>query len=73
MVSRQSFINKLREQNYTYKNQLKRTYMWKKKGGTHMVFVPMTEFLDDEWVQSQLGQMGCTAEEIKSFISMCHN
>jgi hypothetical protein len=73
MVNRQAFVNKLREKKYSFKGQQKRTYLWKKDGGTHRVFVPMKDLLDDEWVQSQLGQMGCSAEEIRLFIGSCKN
>ena len=73
MVNRQSFVNKLREKKYSFKTQQKRTYLWKKDGGTHRVFVPMKDLLDDEWVESQLRQMGCDEAEIKNFINSCHN
>jgi hypothetical protein len=35
MVRRESFQNKLRELNYTYKTKQKRTTLWRKVGGTH--------------------------------------
>jgi hypothetical protein len=73
MVNRQAFVNKLCEKKYSFKGQQKRTYLWKKDGGTHRVFVPMKDLLDDEWVQSQLGQMGCSAEEIRLFIGSRKN
>ena len=68
MVRRDSFINKIREHGYTYKSQQKRTYLWRKKGGTHHMSVPMAELLEDEYVTSVLGQAGCTRDEILAFI-----
>ena len=49
MVSRQAFINKLRDLNYRYKNQQKRTQLWRHAGGTHRIFVPLCDLLDDEY------------------------
>jgi hypothetical protein len=73
MVRRQAFINKLYEKKYSFKNQLKRTLLYKKDGGTHRVFVPLRDLLDDEFVESQLRQMGCDEKEIKTFIAQCQN
>lgn len=71
MVSRSAVINKLRELNYSYKEQLKRTYVYKKDGGTQRVFVPMRDLIADEWVMSQFQQIGMTEDEVKRFIGMC--
>ena len=73
MVSRQQFLNKLHEKNYRYKDTQKRTFMYRKVGGTHRVFVPMRDILDDGWVMSTLAQMGCDKEEIETFIRCCEN
>ena len=35
MVRRDRFINKIRELKYSYKDQQKRTYLYRKTGGTH--------------------------------------
>ena len=71
MVRRDSFINKLRKLNYTYKSQQRRTYLWRKVGGTHYVSVPMAEMLEDEFVTSSLRQAGCQEEDIKAFLASC--
>ena len=68
MIRRESFINKLRELKYTYKAQQKRTYLWRKIGGTHFVSVPMADLLEDEYVASTLRQCGCKDPEIQAFI-----
>ena len=73
MVSRQSFINKIRELGYTYKSQQKRTYLWRKTGGTHYISVPMADLLEDEFVMSSLRQAGCRDEEISSFLTAAKN
>lgn len=43
--------------------------MWRKRGGTHRVFVPLTDSLEDEFVISSLRQAGCTDDEIKAFVA----
>ena len=69
MVSRQSFVNKLRDLNYRYKNQQKRTQLWRRVGGTHRVFVPLCDNLDDEYVRSALRQTELLSnDEIEEFI-----
>ena len=68
MVRRESFINKIRSLNYTYKSQQKRTYLWRKVGGTHYISVPMADLLEDEFVASALRQAGCPEDEIRSFL-----
>lgn len=69
MVSRETFINKIRSLGYKYKNQQKRTYMYRKVGGTHRIFVPMADLLEDEYVSSALAQAGETDADIKAFLS----
>jgi hypothetical protein len=53
---------------YTYKSQQKRTYLWRKTGGTHYISVPMADFLEDEFVVSTLRQAGISDPEIQSFL-----
>lgn len=67
-MRRQSFINKIAELGYHYKTQQKRTYLYRKTGGTHYISVPMADFLADEYVTSTLRQAGCSEEHIKAFI-----
>jgi len=43
MVRRDRFINKIRKLGYTYKSRQKRMYLWRKKGGTHYMSVPMAD------------------------------
>jgi hypothetical protein len=68
MVSRTAFINKIRELGYKYKNQQKRTYLYRKIGGTHRIFVPMCDLLEDDYVASVLRQVGLSKKDIDSFI-----
>lgn len=69
MVRRDGFINKIRELGYTYKSTQKRTYLWRKVGGTHYISVPKAELLEDDFVTSVLRQAGCTDDSIRSFIA----
>ena len=69
MISKSHFVNKLRDLGYTYKSRQKRTDMWRKRGGTHRVFVSLADLLEDEYVVSTLRQAGCNDEEIKTFIA----
>jgi hypothetical protein len=46
MVRREAFINKIRRDlGYSYKNQQLRTQLWKKKGTTERMFVPLADLL----------------------------
>ena len=69
MIPRQHFVNKLRKLDYTYKTKQKRTELWRKRGGTHYVSMPLSDLLEEEWVTSTLRQAGCTQDEIRSFIA----
>jgi hypothetical protein len=69
MVSRESFINKIRELGYTFKDQQKRTYLWRKVGGTHFIPVPKSDNLSDDFVISSLRHAGCKDPEIQAFLS----
>jgi hypothetical protein len=68
MVPRQTFINKIHELGYVYKDQLKRTQQFRKKGGTHCIFVPMKDLLSDEYVTSTLRQSGVSEDDIQTFV-----
>jgi hypothetical protein len=69
MVRRESFINKIRSLKYAYKDTQKRTYLYRKTGGTHYISVPMADLLEDEYVASTLRQAGETPESIRAFIA----
>ncbi len=68
MVRRESFVNKIRELNYTFKSQQKRTYLWRKIGGTHYISVPKADWLEDHFVRSALRQAGESEERIEAFM-----
>jgi hypothetical protein len=69
MVHRESFINKIRELDYHYKKQQLRTQLWKKKGSTQRMFVPLAQLLEDDYVIGALRQAGVQEKEIRSFLS----
>ena len=69
MISKQHFINKIRELGYTFKRQADRVDLWRKKGGTHYISVPRSDYLEDEFVSSSLRQAGCPRDEILAFIA----
>jgi hypothetical protein len=69
VIPRQHFVNKLRELDYTYKTKQKRTELWRKRGGTHYVSMPLSDLLEEEWVASTLRQAGEKQEDIRSFIA----
>ena len=68
MVRRSHFINKIRELGYVYKSTHKRSFLYRKRGDTHRLFVPLSEYLDETYVRSALHQTGCEEEEIEQFI-----
>jgi len=52
-----------------FKSRQKRTDLWRKKGGTHYISVPLADLLEEEFVVSSLRQAGCISEKIKTFIT----
>lgn len=68
VIPRSHFVNKIRELGYTYKTRQKRTQLWRKRGGTHCMSVPLTDHLEDEYVISTLRQAGCKDDEIRRFL-----
>ena len=71
MVRRDQFINKIRALDYSYKNQQKRTYLYRRKNSTSYISVPMADLLEDEFVTHSLRQAGCTEDAVKAFIAAC--
>lgn len=69
MVSRQSFINKIRTLGFTYKTRQKRTDLWRRSGTTDYISLPLTEKLEDQYVRHTLRQAGVPREEIESFLA----
>jgi hypothetical protein len=70
MVRREAFINKIRRDlGYSYKNQQLRTQLWKKKGTTERMFVPLADLLEEDYVTGALRQAGVPDAEIKSFLA----
>ncbi len=69
MIRRESFINKIRELKYSYKTRQKRTDLWRKKGTTDYMSVPLTQKLEDQYVRNALRQAGFSTEEIESFLA----
>ena len=68
MVRRETFINKIRELDYSYRRQQKRTSLWRQGGGTHRIALPANEMLEDEYVTSTLRQAGCSEDAIQAFL-----
>lgn len=68
MIRRQVFLNKIETLGYYYKSQQKRTYLYRRRGGTHYISVPMADLLEDEFIRSALQQAGLIDSEIRSFI-----
>jgi hypothetical protein len=69
MVRREAFINKIRELGYSYKSQQVHTQLWKKKGTTQRMFVPLARLLEDDYVTGTLRQAGVPDPDIKSFLA----
>jgi hypothetical protein len=69
MIPRDHFINKIRGLGYTFKDRLKRVEMWRRRGSTHYIPVPHTQFLEEPFVANALRQAGCSDSDIKNFIA----
>ena len=73
MILRDTFINRLRELGYSYNDQTDRSQLWRKKGGTHSVWIRRKEDpLSEAYVRSVLTQCGSAAEDIERFIGQNH-
>ena len=53
---------------YVYKSTQKRTFLYRKAGGTHYVSVPMRDWLTETYVRSTLRQAGRSDEDVKGFL-----
>lgn len=69
MVRRDTFVNKIRDLNYTLNNETKRVHIFRKKGGTHYITVKKCDKLEDDFVRSALQQAGLTLKDAESFIA----
>src|SRR6266581_2822235 len=70
MIPRDTFINKLRALGYTYSDQTDKSQLWRKKGGTHCVWIRRKEDpLSEAYVRSTLTQCGCALGEIERFVA----
>ena len=65
MISRKLFVNKLRELGYQFKEQLHFQERYRLKGGTHIIHVPRTDKLEDDYVRSTLKQAGQSKDQIE--------
>jgi len=55
-----------------YKTTQKRTFLYRKRGTTDYINVPMSDLLTDEFVSNALRQNGLTNDEIRTFLA-CAN
>lgn len=69
MVQRRNLINALRRLGYAYKDQTKRTMLYKKEGSTERVTVPRGRSVMPEEARSILRQASMPHEDIERFIS----
>ncbi len=69
MVRRDTFLNKIRELDYTLKSETRRVHIFRKKGGTHYITLHKCDKLEDEFVRSSLAQAGVKHAEIEAFIA----
>jgi hypothetical protein len=70
MVPRERLINKLRELNYTYVNQTDKSVLWRKRGGTHCVWLRRKENpMSETYVANVLRQCGMSSPDIETFIA----
>lgn len=69
MVRRDSFINKIRALNYSYKDQQKRTYLYRKTAAPTTSLFRWPIYSKTEYVSTTLRQAGCPDDEIKAFLA----
>lgn len=68
-IKSEALIGKLRELGYTFQEQKKRVALWRKRGGSHFVAVPRSNWLAQGYVESTLRQCGVPEAEIIRFVS----
>ena len=66
MPPRGPFIIKLRELRYSYRGETERTTKWRR--GAHVVYLPKSSILSEEWVRATLRQAGVPEDEIAAFL-----
>lgn len=74
MVLRSTYLNKIRDLNYTLFNETKRVQIYRKKGSNppHYITVPKCDKLEDDFVRSSLGprQAGMSQADVASFLAL---
>lgn len=73
MVPRDHLINKIRELDYYFIERTKKGTLWRKRGGTYFLVVPLREMIREDTVASLLRQARCSPQEIESFLSSAKN
>lgn len=68
MISREAFINKIRELDFTFKRQQRRTFLWRQRAGRVRIVVPKADLLEEEFVAINLRRAGLDEAAIKKFI-----
>jgi phage gp36-like protein len=73
VIRKSHFVNKLKELNYKFSEQLHYQEKWRQKGGTHIIHIPRKDVLDDEYVRHALRQAKVAKAEIDAFIRACRS
>ena len=71
-ITQEKVINFLREHGYAYRDQAKRTVIYRK--GLSIIHVPRSTTIDEDWVRGQFQYIeGVTIEDIKAFLAACRS
>lgn len=68
MITRERFVNKLRELNFTFIRQADKVELWRQKGTALRVTVPRRDLIPEAHVHGQLRMCGVSEPEILSFL-----
>jgi hypothetical protein len=69
-VSKEHFVNKLRELGYKFKRQADNVDFWRLKGGTHTVPVPRRDYVSEPWARTQLRLCKTPQADIDAFVAL---
>lgn len=68
-VSREQVLNRLREANYTFNRKGKRDELWKKRGTTDYVSLPVNAVYPEPFIRSLFQNAGLTETQINQFLA----
>ena len=70
MIPRRLLLSEIRAE-FRYVQKQKRTDLYRRRGGTDFISIPLNALIPETYVRSTLRRVGRTLEQIDKFINSC--